>query len=81
MGGLVIADTVLSTLSSAALPVLGVIGYDTPYLGLHPAVFKVTHLVRQPLTSSLTPHGARRTLSTRPSTMPRKVKQLLPPSA
>ncbi|BGP18978.1 hypothetical protein JCM10213_002602 [Rhodosporidiobolus nylandii] len=42
MGGLVIADTLLSTLSSASLPILGLIAYDTPYIGLNPAVFKST---------------------------------------
>lgn len=42
MGGLVIADTLLSTLSSASLPILGLIMYDSPLIGLNPAVFKST---------------------------------------
>ncbi|GAA5868229.1 hypothetical protein JCM8547_002284 [Rhodosporidiobolus lusitaniae] len=42
MGGLVIADTLLSTLSSASLPILGLIAYDSPLLGLNPKVFKST---------------------------------------
>ncbi|SCV72762.1 BQ2448_4299 [Microbotryum intermedium] len=40
MGGLVIADSTLSTLGS--LPILGLICYDSPLLGLHPAVFRNT---------------------------------------
>ncbi|GAA6006176.1 hypothetical protein JCM10207_000551 [Rhodosporidiobolus poonsookiae] len=42
MGGLVISDTLLSTLSSASLPILGLIAYDSPLIGLNPAVFKST---------------------------------------
>ncbi|BGP05328.1 hypothetical protein JCM10049v2_001133 [Rhodotorula toruloides] len=42
MGGLVIADTLLSTLSSASLPILGLVMYDSPLIGLNPAVFKST---------------------------------------
>ncbi|GAA5908890.1 esterase/lipase family protein [Sporobolomyces salmoneus] len=42
MGGLVISDTLLSTLSSASLPILGLIAYDSPLLGLNPRVFKST---------------------------------------
>ncbi|GAA6062581.1 hypothetical protein JCM10212_004176 [Sporobolomyces blumeae] len=42
MGGLVISDVLLSTLSSASLPILGLIAYDSPLLGLNPAVFKST---------------------------------------
>lgn len=64
MGGLVVADTVLSTLSSAALPILGVIGYDTPYLGLHPAVFKV-NAAQLVIFSRPDPSRPRRILSTK----------------
>ncbi|GAA5954406.1 hypothetical protein JCM8115_004578 [Rhodotorula mucilaginosa] len=42
MGGLVISDTLLKTLSSASIPILGLIAYDSPLLGLNPAVFKST---------------------------------------
>ncbi|GAA5870781.1 hypothetical protein JCM16303_001584 [Sporobolomyces ruberrimus] len=42
MGGLVISDVLLSTLSSASLPILGLLAYDSPLLGLNPAVFKST---------------------------------------
>ncbi|GJN88077.1 hypothetical protein Rhopal_001033-T1 [Rhodotorula paludigena] len=42
MGGLVIADSLLSTLPSASLPILGLIAYDSPLIGLNPAVFKST---------------------------------------
>ncbi|GAA6024825.1 hypothetical protein JCM11491_005665 [Sporobolomyces phaffii] len=42
MGGLVISDTLLSTLPSASLPILGLIAYDSPLLGLNPRVFKST---------------------------------------
>ncbi|GAA6041294.1 hypothetical protein JCM8097_001321 [Rhodosporidiobolus ruineniae] len=42
MGGLVIADALLSTLPHASLPILGLIAYDSPLLGLNPAVFKST---------------------------------------
>lgn len=47
MGGLVIADTLLSLLNSptpASTPVsvLGLIAFDTPYWGLNPGVFKNT---------------------------------------
>ncbi|GAA5829159.1 hypothetical protein JCM11251_004145 [Rhodosporidiobolus azoricus] len=42
MGGLVISDTLLSTLPSASLPILGIIAYDSPLLGLNPKVFKST---------------------------------------
>ncbi|GAA5865777.1 hypothetical protein JCM3774_003088 [Rhodotorula dairenensis] len=42
MGGLVISDTLLRTLSSASIPFLGLIAYDSPLLGLNPAVFKST---------------------------------------
>ncbi|GAA5973312.1 hypothetical protein JCM11641_003067 [Rhodosporidiobolus odoratus] len=42
MGGLVIADCLLSTLSSASLPILGLVAFDSPYVGLNPAVFKNT---------------------------------------
>ncbi|CEQ39247.1 SPOSA6832_00751 [Sporobolomyces salmonicolor] len=42
MGGLVIADTLLATLSSASLPILGLIAFDSPLLGLNPKVFKST---------------------------------------
>ncbi|GAA5885174.1 hypothetical protein JCM6882_007261 [Rhodosporidiobolus microsporus] len=42
MGGLVISDTLLSTLPSASLPILGLIAYDSPLLGLNPKVFKST---------------------------------------
>ncbi|SCZ91909.1 BZ3500_MvSof-1268-A1-R1_Chr5-3g08213 [Microbotryum saponariae] len=40
MGGLVIADSTLSALGT--LPILGLICYDSPLLGLHPAVFRNT---------------------------------------
>ncbi|KDE05870.1 hypothetical protein MVLG_03813 [Microbotryum lychnidis-dioicae p1A1 Lamole] len=40
MGGLVIADSTLSALGM--LPILGLICYDSPLLGLHPAVFRNT---------------------------------------
>ncbi|GAA5875329.1 hypothetical protein JCM1840_001931 [Sporobolomyces johnsonii] len=42
MGGLVIADTLLATLSSASIPILGLIAFDSPLLGLNPKVFKST---------------------------------------
>ncbi|GAA5924635.1 esterase/lipase family protein [Sporobolomyces koalae] len=42
MGGLVISDVLLSTLSTSALPILGLIAYDSPLLGLNPRVFKST---------------------------------------
>ncbi|GAA6047729.1 hypothetical protein JCM3770_001748 [Rhodotorula araucariae] len=42
MGGLVIADALLSTLPSASLPILGLIMFDSPLIGLNPAVFKST---------------------------------------
>ncbi|GAA5976681.1 hypothetical protein JCM5350_006719 [Sporobolomyces pararoseus] len=42
MGGLVISDTMLTTLPSASLPILGLITYDSPLLGLNPNVFKST---------------------------------------
>lgn len=37
-----ISDVLLSTLSSASLPILGLLAYDSPLLGLNPAVFKST---------------------------------------
>lgn len=37
-----ISDTLLKTLSSASIPILGLIAYDSPLLGLNPAVFKST---------------------------------------
>lgn len=42
MGGLVISDTLLQTLPTASIPILGLIAYDSPLLGLNPAVFKST---------------------------------------
>ncbi|GAA5961633.1 hypothetical protein JCM3765_002658 [Sporobolomyces pararoseus] len=42
MGGLVISDTLSSTISSTSLPILGLIAYDSPLLGLNPNVFKST---------------------------------------
>ncbi|KAI5477798.1 hypothetical protein MNV49_005882 [Pseudohyphozyma bogoriensis] len=44
MGGLVIADTLLSILRSAPPKptMLGIIAYDTPYFGLNPIIFKNT---------------------------------------
>ncbi|KAK4056338.1 hypothetical protein OIO90_002782 [Microbotryomycetes sp. JL221] len=42
MGGLVISDTVLSILGTSALPILGVVAFDSPLLGLHPGMFRNT---------------------------------------
>ncbi|POY76015.1 A/B superfamily hydrolase [Rhodotorula taiwanensis] len=42
MGGLVISDTLLKTISTASIPILGLVAYDSPLLGLNPAVFKST---------------------------------------
>ncbi|TNY20065.1 hypothetical protein DMC30DRAFT_273263 [Rhodotorula diobovata] len=42
MGGLVIADSLLATLPTSSLPILGLICFDSPLVGLNPAVFKST---------------------------------------
>lgn len=42
MGGLVIADSLLSTIEATWPPIIGVIAFDTPYYGLNPAVFRNT---------------------------------------
>ncbi|GAA5907317.1 hypothetical protein JCM8208_007153 [Rhodotorula glutinis] len=42
MGGLVIADTLLATLATSSVPILGLIMYDSPLVGLNPQVFKST---------------------------------------
>ncbi|GAA5929111.1 hypothetical protein JCM3775_006738 [Rhodotorula graminis] len=42
MGGLVIADSLLATLSPSSVPILGLIMYDSPLVGLNPQVFKST---------------------------------------
>ncbi|KAM0792888.1 hypothetical protein ACM66B_002650 [Microbotryomycetes sp. NB124-2] len=42
MGGLVIGDTLLSTMGTGSLPILGLVAYDSPLLGLHPGMFKNT---------------------------------------
>ncbi|KAK4049387.1 hypothetical protein OIV83_004120 [Microbotryomycetes sp. JL201] len=43
MGGLVIGDTLLSTMGAGSLPILGLIAYDSPLLGLHPGMFKASY--------------------------------------
>ena len=51
MGGLVISDVLLSTISTSSLPILGLIAYDSPLLGLNPQVFKSTFDKAMDLTS------------------------------
>lgn len=51
MGGLVISDVLLSTISTSSLPILGLIAYDSPLLGLNPQVFKSTFDKAMDITS------------------------------